>query len=104
MLRFLPLGAALATIATEVGRQRETAIPCMARNMTNSIPVRAKPHTRMKTLVRKQPSKFTRLVPITSAMEPASSKHELLVKLQVVSVTTKTLNEEGAVLVDCGRP
>jgi len=105
MLRFLPLGAAFATMATEVGRQSETAIPCMARNMTNSIPVRAKPHTRMKTLVRKQPSKLTRLVPITSAMEPASSKQELLVKLQVVvSVTVKTLSEGGAVLVDCGRP
>jgi hypothetical protein len=43
----------------------------------------------MKMLVRKQPSKLIRLVPITSAMEPASSKQELLVKLQVVSITMK---------------
>jgi hypothetical protein len=81
MLRVLPLGAAFATIATEVGRQSETAIPCIARNMINSMPLRASPHARMNMLVRKQPSRFTRLLPITSATEPARSRQELLVRL-----------------------
>lgn len=81
MFYCLPLGTAFATIATEVGRQNETAIPYIVRNIISSIPVRAKLHTNIKTLVKKQPSRLTRLLPITSAIEPARSRQELLVKL-----------------------
>jgi hypothetical protein len=91
MLRVLPLGTACATIATEVGKQSDIAIPCMARNMISWMPVRDSPHARIKMLVRKQPNRLTRLLPITSAMEPARRRHELLVKLYILSIMTRSM-------------
>lgn len=85
MLRFRPLGTAFATIATEVGRHNDTATPWIARNMINSIPVRARPHAKINAPVNKQPAKFTRRLPITSATEPARSRQVLIVKLVLVS-------------------
>ena len=81
-LRLLPLDTALVSIPTEVGRQSASAIPCMARNMISSIPVRARPHASTKQASRKQPMRYTGRLPTTSATEPASRRHELLVKLR----------------------
>lgn len=81
--RFLPLATALVRIPTEVGKQRATAIPCMARNMINSIAVRASPHASMKQASRRQPMRKTGRLPTTSATAPAIRRHEPLVKLYV---------------------
>ena len=81
ILRFLPLGTVLVRIPTEVGRQRATAIPCMARNMINSIPDRARPHANTKQARRKHPVRNTGRLPITSATAPAMRRHEPLVNL-----------------------
>lgn len=55
ILRLLPLAIALVSMPTEVGRQSATAIPCMARNMISSIPVRASPPASTKQARKKQP-------------------------------------------------
>ena len=81
ILRFLPEGTASATIATEVGRQRDTATPCKARNMISSIPVLARPQPTMSHPSRKQPVRLMRRFPTTSAIDPASSRQEPLVSL-----------------------
>jgi hypothetical protein len=88
ILRFLPLGAEFETIATDVGRQSETAIPCIARNIMSSIPVRARPHAMIKPPVSKQPARLTRRVPTASAIEPARRRQELLVRLLMFSDST----------------
>ena len=80
-LRLLPLGIALVRMPTEVGRQRATASPCMARNMINSIPVRARPHASTKQGRRKHPTRKIGRLPITSATAPVSRRHETLVRL-----------------------
>lgn len=79
--RLLPLATALVSMPTEVGRQSATAIPCMARNMINSIPVRARPHASTKQERRKQPVRKTGRLPTTSATAPAIRRHEPLVNL-----------------------
>ena len=66
---------------TEVGRQRATAIPCIARNIINSIPVRARPHASTKQARRKHPKRKMGRLPTTSATAPAIRRHEPLVKL-----------------------
>ena len=81
-LRLLPLATALVSIPTEVGRQSATAIPCIARNMINSMPVRARPHPSMKQARRKHPMRKTGRLPTTSATAPAVRRHEPLVKLR----------------------
>lgn len=80
-LRLLPLGTALVSIPTEVGRQSATAIPCMARNMINSIPVRVRPHASTKQPRRKHPARNMGRLPTTSATAPAIRRHEPLFKL-----------------------
>ena len=66
----------------EVGRQRATAIPCMARNMINWIPVRARPHASTKQARRKHAVRKIGQLPTTSATAPAVRRHEPLVKLR----------------------
>lgn len=80
-LRLLPLATALVSMPTEVGRQSATAIPCMARNMINSIPVRARPQASTKQARRKQPTRKIGRLPTTSATAPAIKRHAPLVKL-----------------------
>lgn len=80
-LRLLPLGIALINIPTKVDKQRATAIPCMARNIINSIPVRASPHASMKQARRKHPVRKTGRLPTTSATAPTTRRHEPLVNL-----------------------
>ncbi len=70
------------SMPTEVGRQRATAIPCMARNMLNSISVRARPHARTKQATRKHPVRKIGRLPTTSATAPAMRRHEPLVRLR----------------------
>jgi hypothetical protein len=82
MLRFLPVGTASARIATDVGRQSETAIPCKARNIISSIPVLARPQPIVNHPSRKHPVKFIRRFPTTSATDPARSRQEPLVNLR----------------------
>jgi hypothetical protein len=82
MLRFLPVGTASAIIATDVGRQSETAIACRARNIINSIPVLARPQPMMNHPSRKHPVKLIRRFPTTSATDPARSRQEPLVNLR----------------------
>lgn len=88
ILRFLPLGAEFETIATDVGRQSDTAIPCIARNIISSIPVRARPHAMIKPPVSKQPARLIRRAPIASAIEPERRRQELLVRLLLFSDST----------------
>ena len=80
-LRVLPRATTLVRIPTEVGKQSATAIPCMARNMINSIPVRARPHASTKQARKKHPVRNTGRLPTTSATAPAVRRHEPLVKL-----------------------
>lgn len=76
MLRFRPLGTAFDMMATEVGKQNETATPCIARNMISSIPVRARPHPSTKQETKAQPITLIDRFPTTSATEPAKRRHE----------------------------
>ena len=99
-LRLLPLGIVLVSMPTEVGRQRATAIPCMARNMINSIPVRARPHASTKQARRKHPARNMGRLPMTSATAPAIKRHEPLVKLcsrvnALRSLVVETLKANG---------
>ena len=106
MLRDRPTGTECETIATEVGRQSATATPCMARNMINSIPVRARPQARMKPPVRAQPVRLMFLWPTTSAMEPARIRQVLIVKLYGFSIGTIhcALLKQTDLRVHRGRP
>ena len=81
ILSILPRATALVRIPTEVGKQSATAIPCMARNMINSIPVRARPHASTKQARKIHPVRNTGRLPTTSATAPAIRRHEPLVKL-----------------------
>ena len=99
-LRLLPLGIALVSMPTEVGRQRATAIPCMARNMISSIPVRARPQASTKQARRKHPARNMGRLPTTSATAPAIKRHEPLVKLcshvnALKSLVVERLTENG---------
>lgn len=81
MLRLVPLGIAVLRIPIEVGKQSATAIPCMARNMINSTPVLGRPQARMNTPTRNVPVRLTTRLPMTSAIDPASRRHDPLVSL-----------------------
>jgi hypothetical protein len=81
-LRFLPVGTASATIATEVGKQSETAIPYRARNLISCIVVLARPQPTVNHPNRNHPVKLIRRFPTTSAIDPARSRLEPLVNLR----------------------
>ena len=80
MLRGLPLSSDFEIIDTDDGITSAPAIPCIARNMMSSMPVLARPLARMKMERKKLPTRFTDLGPMTSAMVPARSKQEPLVR------------------------
>lgn len=82
IFRWRPLVVMLATIATEVGRQSDTATPWKARNIINSMPVLPTPHAMMKQPTKKQPIVLTRRLPTTSAMDPAMIRQDPLANLE----------------------
>lgn len=81
IFRFRPAGTDWETIATDVGKHRETATPCMVRNMINWTPVWDRPHAVTKQPTRKQPIRLMMRLPTTSAMEPARRRQEPLASL-----------------------
>lgn len=84
ILRLVPLVIAVLMIPIEVGKQSAIAIPCMARNMINSMPVFGNPQASMKRPSIKVPVRLTMRLPMTSAIEPARRRHEPLVSLILI--------------------
>jgi hypothetical protein len=68
-----------------VGRHIDVAIPWNARNKIIWMPVWAIPHARMNDARRKQPLILIILLPIKSAIEPASRRQHPFARLEFFS-------------------
>ena len=71
---------------TAVGRQKETAIPCIARNMISWIPDLAKPQAKTNTPWKKQPIRNIVRLQTRSATEPERMRKHPVVRLHLFSV------------------
>lgn len=100
MFRWRPLVVMLATMATEVGRQSDTATPWKARNIINSMPVLLTPHAIMKQPTKKQPVVLTIRLPTTSAMDPAMIRQDPLANLEFNAFSTITYAPKDCALKD----
>ncbi len=72
-------------ILTAVGKHKDTAMPCMARNMISWMPVSESPHASTKMPCRKQPRRKVFREPTKSAIEPARMRRHPVVSLVEMS-------------------